>query len=209
MSFSLFPKAPKFFKLFREQNRIIVEAATVLNTLVNDFSELDTCCQRVNRLESEGDVINRTIADSLATTFITPIDREDIHDLNVSQEAILNLIQAVSARIAVSGFERIRFPAKRKVSNLKAMVTEIGTMLVMLGRKEDISKNIKQVKQLKNECEMLLLTGLTELYDDSNPSPAAILDILKWTHVYDRIDKAILRTWGLAKIIQGIGLKNA
>jgi uncharacterized protein len=209
MSFSLFPKSPKFFKLFREQNRIIVEAVTVLNTLVNDFKELDTCCQRVNRLESEGDVINRTIADSLATTFITPIDREDIHDLNVSQEAILNLIQAVSARIAVSGFERIRFPAKRKVSNLKAMVTEIGVMLVMLGRKEDISRNIKQVKQLKNECEMLLLTGLTELYDDSNPTPAAILDILKWTHVYDRIDKAILRTWGLAKIIQGIGLKNA
>jgi hypothetical protein len=127
----------------------------------------------------------------------------------VSQEAILNLIQAVSARIAVSGFERIRFPARRKVSNLKAMVTEIGTMLVMLGRNEDISKNIKQVKQLKNECEMLLLTGLTELYDDPDPSPAAILDILKWTHVYDRIDKAVLRTWGLAKIIQGIGLKNA
>jgi uncharacterized protein len=209
MSFSLFPKAPKFFELFREQNRIIVEAMTVLNTIVNDFRDLDTYCQRVNRLESEGDVINRTIADSLATTFITPIDREDIHDLNVSQEAILNLIQAVSSRIAVSGFDRIRFPAKRKISNLKAMVTEIGMMLVMLGRKESIKQNIKQVKQLKNECEMLMLTGLAELYDDPNPSPAALLDIMKWTHVYDRIDKAVLRTWGLSKIIQGIVLKNA
>jgi hypothetical protein len=209
MSFSLFPKAPKFFELFREQNRIIVEAVTVLNTIVNEFHDLDTYCQRVNRLESEGDVINRTIADSLATTFITPIDREDIHDLNVSQEAILNLIQAVSSRIAVSGFDRIRFPAKRKVSNLKAMVTEIGVMLVMLGRKESIKQNIKVVKQLKNECEMLMLTGLAELYDDPNPTPAALLDIMKWTHVYDRIDKAVLRTWGLSKIIQGIVLKNA
>jgi uncharacterized protein len=209
MSFSLFPKAPKFFELFREQNRIIVDAVTVLNTIVNDLRDLDTHCQRVNRLESEGDVINRTIADSLATTFITPIDREDIHDLNVSQEAILNLIQAVSSRIAVSGFDRIRFPAKRKVSNLKAMVTEIGVMLVMLGRKETIKSNIKQVKQLKNECEMLMLTGLAELYDDPAPSPAALLDIMKWTHIYDRIDKAVLRTWGLAKIIQGIVLKNA
>lgn len=209
MSFSLFPKAPKFFELFREQNRIIVEAVTVLNTIVNEFRDLDTFCQRINRLESEGDVINRTIADSLATTFITPIDREDIHDLNVSQEAILNLIQAVSSRIAVSGFDRIRFPAKRKVSNLKAMVTEIGLMLVILGRKESIKQNIKQVKQLKNECEMLMLTGLAELYDNPNPSPAVLLEIMKWTHVYDRIDKAVLRTWGLAKIIQGIVLKNA
>jgi uncharacterized protein len=209
MSFSLFPKAPKFFQLFREQNRIIVEAVTVLNTIVNDFRDIDTYCQQINRLESEGDVINQTIADSLSTTFITPIDREDIHDLNVSQEAILNLIQAVSSRIAVSGFDRICFPARRKVSNLKAMVTEIGVMLVKLDRKEPIKQNIKQVKQLKNECEMLMLSGLAELYDDPNPSPAALLDIMKWTHVYDRIDKAVLRTWGLAKIIQGIALKNA
>lgn len=209
MSFTLFPKAPKFFDLFREQNRIIVDAVTVLNTIVNSLDDLDSHCQKINRLESEGDVISRTIADNLATTFITPIDREDIHDLNVSQEAILNLIQAVSSRIAVSGFDRIRFPVKRKVSNLKAMITEIGVMLVMLGRRQSIKSNIKQVKLLKNECEMLLLTGLAELYDDPAPSPSAMLEIMKWSHIYDRMDKAVLRTWGLAKIIQGIVLKNA
>jgi uncharacterized protein Yka (UPF0111/DUF47 family) len=89
MSFSLFPKAPKFFELFREQNRIIAEAATVLDTIVQEYGECDVRCQMVNRLESDGDAVNRTIARALSTTFITPLDREDIHDLNVSQEAIL------------------------------------------------------------------------------------------------------------------------
>jgi uncharacterized protein Yka (UPF0111/DUF47 family) len=56
---------------------------------------------------------------------------------------------------------------------------------------------------------MLLLSGLGELYDSPNTSSAELMEIIKWTHVYDRIDKAFNRTWQLAKAIEGIVLKNA
>ncbi len=209
MSFSLFPKAPKFFDYFREQNRVIVEAASILCTIILDFRDNDVRCQMINRLESEGDGLNRTISQQLSTTFITPIDREDIHTINVSQEAILNQIQAVSNRLGVYGFTRMRFPAQRMVCNLKDMVTAIGLMLGMLGSKADAAATVNQVKHLKKECEMLLLSGLGELYDNPDPDAAEIMDIIKWTHVYDRIDKAFNRTWQLAKSIEGIVLKNA
>ena len=209
MSFRLFPKAPKFFDFFREQNRIIVEAVTVLNTIVLDFSDCDVRCQIVNRLEADGDALNRTISQLLSTTFITPIDREDIHLINSSQETILNHIQAISNRIGVYEFIRMRFPAQRMVSNLKNMVTEIGALLGMLENKGDAGDTMKQVKHQKKECEMLLLSGLGELYDNPDPDPGEVMDIIKWTHVYDRIDKAFNRAWQLAKAIEGIVLKNA
>jgi len=176
---------------------------------VHGNASCEDSCHVINRLESDGDAVNRAISNQLSTTFITPIDREDIHDINSNQEMILNHIQAVSSRIGVYEFGQIRFAAKRMISNLKAMVTEIGVMLSQLGGKKEISQSIKQVKDLKNECEMLLLSGLAELYDNPNPDNIAILEALKWTHVYDRIDKAIMRTWGLAKVIEGIVLKNA
>jgi uncharacterized protein Yka (UPF0111/DUF47 family) len=209
MSFSLFPKAPKFFDYFREQNRIIVEAATLLNTIAQEFENADVRCQMINRLESEGDELNRTISQQLSTTFITPIDREDIHQINSSQETILNHIQAISNRIGVYGFTRMRFPAQRMVSNVKDMIVAIGVMLSMLGSKTDVTKTVKQVKFMKKECEMLLLSGLGELYDNPNPNSAEIMEIIKWTHVYDRIDKAFNRAWQLVKAIEGIMLKNA
>jgi len=209
MSFRLFPKAPKFFEFFREQNRIIVEAATVLNTMVLDFGDCDVRCQMINRLEADGDALNRTISQLLSTTFITPIDREDIHLINSSQETILNHIQAISNRIGVYEFARMRFPGQRMVSNVKDMVAAIGVMLSMLGHKTDASDTVKKVKFMKKECEMLLLSGLGELYDNPNPNPVEIMDIIKWTHVYDRIDKAFNRTWMLVKAIEGIMLKNA
>ena len=140
MSFRLFPKAPKFFDYFREQNRIIVEAATLLNTIAQEFENADVRCQMINRLESEGDELNRTISQQLSTTFITPIDREDIHQINSSQETILNHIQAISNRIGVYGFTRMRFPAQRMVSNVKDMIIAIGVMLGMLGSKTDVAR---------------------------------------------------------------------
>jgi uncharacterized protein Yka (UPF0111/DUF47 family) len=209
MSFSLFPKSPKFFDLFREQNRIIVEAMGLLHAMAQEFEKMDVRGQMINRLESEGDVLNREISQQLSTTFITPIDREDIHQINVSQETILNHIQAISNRICVYGLTRMRFPAQRMTSNLKDMVQGIGAMVGMLDRKADVNETIKRLKFLKKECEMLLLSGLGELYDNPDPSPAEVMDIIKWTHVYDRIDKAFNRTWQLAKAIEGIVLKNA
>jgi hypothetical protein len=209
MSFRLFPKAPKFFEFFREQNRIIVEAATVLNTIVIDFGDCDVRCQMINRLEADGDTVNRTISQLLATTFITPIDREDIHLINSSQETILNHIQAISNRIGVYEFTRMRFPAQRMVANVKDMVTSIGALLGMLENKGEMAESVGLVKHQKKECEMLLLSGLGELYDNPNPTPAEMMEIIKWTHVYDRIDKAFNRAWQLAKAIEGIVLKNA
>jgi len=209
MSFRLFPKAPKFFEFFREQNRIIVEAATVLNTIVLDFGECDLRCQMINRLEADGDALNRTISQLLSTTFITPIDREDIHLINSSQETILNHIQAISNRIGVYEFTHMRFPARRMVSNVKDMVTSIGVLLGMLENKGEVADYVGQVKHQKKECEMLLLSGLGELYDNPNASMAEMMEIIKWTHVYDRIDKAFNRAWQLAKAIEGIVLKNA
>jgi uncharacterized protein len=209
MSFSLFPKSPKFFELFCEQNRIIVSAATVLHQIAEEFADCEDQCQMINRFEAEGDVLNRTIARELSTSFITPIDREDIHEINSSQETILNHIQAVSNRIGVYGLSRMRFPAKKMISNIKEMVTGIGVMLAMLGSGQEASQTVSQVKQLKKECEMLLLSGLGELYDNPSPAPEDVLDIIKWTHVYDRIDKAFNRAWQLAKAIEGIVLKNA
>ena len=209
MSFRLFPKAPKFFEFFREQNRIIVEAATVLNTIVLDYGDCDVRCQIINRLEADGDALNRTISQLLSTTFITPIDREDIHLINSSQETILNHIQAISNRIGVYEFTRMRFPAQRMVSNVKDMVTAIGVLLGMLENKGEVADYVGKVKYQKKECEMLLLSGLGELYDDPNASPAEMMEIIKWTHVYDRIDKAFNRAWQLAKAIEGVVLKNA
>jgi uncharacterized protein Yka (UPF0111/DUF47 family) len=181
----------------------------VLHRIVEEFTDCEERCQVINRLEAEGDIMTRTILHELSTTFITPIDREDIHDINSYQEAILNHIQAVSNRIGVYGLSYVRFPARRMIADIKEMVVMIGSMLARLGSGQEVSETVAHVKELKKECEMLLLGGLGELYDNPSDDPAGVVDIIKWSQIYDRIDKAFNKTWQLAKSIEGIALKNA
>lgn len=209
MAFSLFPKSPKFFDLFMEQHRQLKKAASILNDLFQNFTELEDRCQRINILESDGNKISRDIAKQLSLTFITPIDREDIHDINLAQEDLLNLIKAISTRACLYDFTRVRYPAQLLSANLKTLVDETGSMLAKLAAKKEPKGEMERVKALKSECETILLVALGELYDSVKHESGAILDIVKWSHVYDRIEQAVEQAERLADALEGIMLKNA
>jgi hypothetical protein len=209
MSFSLFPKTVRFFKLFSRQNDMLREAVSMLNNVFQDFTDVENKCKYINIIESDANAVCRDIAKQLSRTFITPIDREDIHEINLGQEDMVNLIRAISTRIALYDFGNMRFAAKKLVGNLKIMVDETGVMLQKLRSRKEVDIHVARVKTLKAECDMLLVVALAENYDAPIEEHGAILDIVKWSHIYDRIEKAIHRTENLVDIIEGIVLKNA
>jgi len=212
MGFSFFPKTPKFFDLFMKQSAKLIESVSILTELFHDFTDVEERCNRIHVIEDDANLIYYEVFRQLSKTFITPIDREDIHQINLAQKDVHNLINAVSTRIAICGFTRINNTAKEVVDNLNAMIVEAGRMLEKLGSRKEMDGNYKTVKQLKEDSETLLLLALEEIYGYNVNRPEVILDILdiiKWSQIYDRIEQAINRTEGLADIIQGIILKNA
>lgn len=211
MGFSLFPRSAKFYDLFKEQHRKLAKAAGVLDDLFTSFTDVEEHCKRITIIESEGNAISRRIAKELSLTFITPIDREDIHQINLTQEDILNLIKAIASRIGLFGFDRIRYPAKRIISNLRVMIDELGVVLQLMSKNKKAEEELHKVASLKYECETLLMVGIGELYDggEEKADYAAILDIVKWKHIFDRMEDALNRTESLADILEGVLLKNA
>ncbi|WP_029460814.1 DUF47 domain-containing protein [Solidesulfovibrio alcoholivorans] len=211
MGFSLFPRSVKFYDLFAEQHRKLVKAAIILDELFTNFDDLEERCKRITIIESEGNAISRRIAKELSLTFITPIDREDIHEINLTQEDILNLIKAIASRVGLFGFDRIRYPARRIISNLRAMIEEVGLILGRMRQNKQAEDHFARIEGLKHECETLLMVGIGELYDggDERGDYAAILDIVKWKHLFDRIEAAVERTEALSDVLEGVVLKNA
>lgn len=209
MGFSFFPKEVQFFDLFQEQYEKLNEAVTALSTIFQDFDDVENKCKCINLVEEMGNVTARRISQQLSTTFITPIDREDIHNINVAQEDLLNLIKAISTRIGLYDFHVIKFPAKKLVKNLSIMVEEVGRMMDRLRQRKNVEENAKKIKSLKYECEMILLVALGEVYDIKLTGFEAVMDIVKWTHIYDRIEQAVNQADRLADIIEGVVLKNA
>lgn len=211
MGFSLFPRSVKFYDLFKEQHRKLVKAAAILDELFTTFDDVEERCKRINIIESEGNAISRRIAKELSLTFITPIDREDIHQINLTQEDILNLIKAIASRIGLFGFDRIRYPARRIIANLRTMIEEIGVVLGRMSQNKQAEESFHKIENLKHECETLLMVGIGELYDGGEgiADYGVILDIVKWKHIFDRIEAAVERTESLADVLEGVVLKNA
>ncbi|OIO03885.1 MAG: phosphate transport regulator [Desulfovibrionaceae bacterium CG1_02_65_16] len=209
MGFSFFPKEVQFFDLFQEQFEKLNEAVTALCSIFQEFEDVENKCKSINLVEEMGNEVARRISKQLSTTFITPIDREDIHSINVAQEDLLNLIKAISTRIGLYDFHVIKFPAKKLVKNLSIMVEEVGRMMDRLRQRKPVEENAKKIKSLKYECEMLLLVALGEVYDIKLTGFDAVMDIVKWTHIYDRIEQAVNQADRLADIIEGVVLKNA
>lgn len=209
MGFSFFPKSAKFYDLFQAQNRKLVKAAGILNEIVQDFADVEEKCKQINIVESEGNAICRDIASQLSLTFITPLDREDIHAINLAQEDSLNLLKAIATRIGLYDLSRMKYPARKLANNLSLMIDETTGMICCLKPKNGFEKHLERLKALKYECETVLLVALGETYDTEEKTFETILDIVKWTHVYDRFEQAIVRVESLADILEGVMLKNA
>jgi uncharacterized protein Yka (UPF0111/DUF47 family) len=209
MAINFFPKVVKFFILFRQQNDNLVNTVDVLSDLFTDYTNIAEKCGRIVRNEYAGNDISKEIAKQLSLTFITPIDREDIHGINLAQENLLNSIRAISTRIGLYHFDRITPGTTDLIMKLKHMMGSVSLMLELLSKKKEVEEQAEKARSLKVEADMLLLVLLGEVYERPVESPADLLEIIKWSHIYDRIEETFALAEVLANVIEGITLKNA
>ncbi|MGA2261717.1 MAG: DUF47 family protein, partial [Acidobacteriota bacterium] len=114
-----FKKGEKFYRLFTQMTVHIQEAAEILQRMVTEpDSELQSLASRIKDLEHLGDELTHTVIRELNKTFITPIDREDIHDLSMALDDVLDMIDATAGRIVLF---QIRVPI-REVPELASVL---------------------------------------------------------------------------------------
>jgi len=209
MAFSLFPKEIKFFEFFFEQNRKISEAVKILDEIFSDASDMSPKCGEIDEIEKEGNAVYRAISRKLSLTFITPIDRGDIHHLNVAQEEALNAIRGISSRMGLFDFPAVPDHARKLISHLRGLSDETAKMLNCLKMKSDGDEEIDHAERIKAESDRLMQVALKELYRQKSPDQDQVLATMQWTQIYDRIEEAIGRLDHLVHVIEGIILKYA
>jgi uncharacterized protein Yka (UPF0111/DUF47 family) len=208
MGFSFFPKTPKFFDLFLKQNELIRQAALTLNSLFSDFISIADKCSVITDLESQGNEISDEITRQLSLSFITPIDREDIHDINIAQENLLNSIKAISSRVSLYQSNGINKTSISLIENFKEIIEETVQMFIKIKIKKEADEHHKKIKNIKFQSDLLLLVALGELYETQIINHSQTTYILIWTQIYDRIEQAISAAEILGNILEGVSLKN-
>jgi uncharacterized protein len=208
MGFSLFPRNQKFFKLFEKQHSIVQEAVEALNQAFLGFPQVAGPCKSIHDLEHKGDEVFHEIIRELSQTFITPLDREDIHDINVTQEAVLNAVASVATRLGLYKPAEIRKGGVELTDNFCRIVRETGLMLVCMNENRGVDEQIQTIRKLKQEIDLFVLVDLGELFEQPNPDAAAAFETMKWDQIYTRIEDGIDKAVYLAHVIEGVCIKN-
>jgi len=206
----LVPKEEKFFDMLTEQSENALEGAKELKNFVHNYtkferSERKTRAQVIKNIEHKGDEITHKIIENLNKTFITPIDKEDIHQMAVLLDDVVDLINAVALRFVLLGIERIDIFIVKLVDIILNSVTEVNKSIMDLRKLKDMREHYIKIHSLENEADEVYHEALSELFHFYKNS----IDIIKYKEMYELLEKITDKCEEVTHVIENIVVKHA
>jgi predicted phosphate transport protein (TIGR00153 family) len=206
--FNLLPKDDVFFGLFEKSAANAHETANALVEYMERFDDRPTRARRIRELEHVGDELTHETIDRLNQTFITPLDREDIHELVCRVDDVVDLIDRAVERIELFKIERPIEEAKQLAACLQRGTGFLRDMMPHLRNMKDaqaVRRMVLEVHRLESEADRVEHNALAKLFEP----PADPIHVIKWMSIVETLEDATDRCEDVANIIEGIVLKNA
>jgi predicted phosphate transport protein (TIGR00153 family) len=204
----LMPREGRFFDLFNEHATQIVDAGKEMAALMADFSDFELHAAAIDRIEKEGDHTTHRTIDMLRRTFITPLDREDIHRLSTAMDDILDLLQDCAQTISLYDVRHATPEAKRLAEicmGCCAKVSEGVSMLDNMDHAQRILAVCTDIDRLESEADHVMRAAMAKLFRDEPD----VRQLIKLRAIYEIMESVTDRCEDVANIIEGIVIESA
>jgi predicted phosphate transport protein (TIGR00153 family) len=202
--FRLIPREEKFFADFITLADRIVSGATLLERmLASDPPAWDTALQ-IKQVESECDALTHNIIQRLNSTFVTPIDREDIHALAKSLDDVMDAIDAAAAVTRRYRMAQLRYGARELASLTWQSAMQVKVAVEALERKKEVHQIAVEVNRLENAADDIHDEALRRLFEEEKDA----ITLIKWKEVLDLLEDATDRCEDVANVFEGVVVKN-
>jgi predicted phosphate transport protein (TIGR00153 family) len=204
----LLPKKNDFFALFSRHAALCVDGAALLQTMFGDLARAEAQATAIRAVEHEGDAVCQQAMQMLHTSFITPIERGDVHLISSRLDDILDHIEATAHKLWLYEVDAPRPEALQMASHLVDATRATRATVDALAAhpsSEHVRELCRAVKQVEKENDRLLRGATARLFrDEQDPKT-----LIKWKEIYDDLEGAIDRCEDVANVIEGVVLENA
>lgn len=236
MGFSFMPQDKKFFDLLEALTLKIVEASSILKTMINNSQNPQEEAEKIKEIETEGDLILSEIKEKLFKSMITPppLEREDVDLLAEGLDNVLDMIEKTARDLVIRGIDVPDQKTQREVDLICANVLVVKGLIFSLkekGFKKNFRQECKISHNLEDETDSVKTEALLELFSpfrdlpllkaqiqrgviDNNEKVQNILEILiqccesiRWKDIYEDLERTTDRCEDVAKIVEAIMLK--
>ena len=199
------PREDDYFVLFVRQAENIHRGAKSFCDMLARYTAVYEQVQNIKAIEHVGDEIAHTIIMKLNQTFITPFDREDIHELCSTLDDVIDLIDAAASRFVLYRVSEVR-PGTLDLANiLLAACTEVTAVIRAIETRDVALKHCIEINRFENESDRLCRTLIAQLFDEEKDP----VQIIKWKEIFEVIETAVDKCEDVANVVEAVVLKNA
>jgi uncharacterized protein len=203
-NFRLIPREEKFFDDFITLADRIVSGATLLERMLSsDPPAWDTALQ-IRQIEQECDSLTHQIIQRLNKTFVTPIDREDIHALATSLDDVMDAIDAAATVVRRYRIAAVRYGARELASLVWQSAMQVRVAVEALNKRKGVHERAVEVNRLENAADDVLDESLRRLFEEEKNA----LTVMKWKEVFDLLEQATDRCEDCANVLEGVVVKH-
>ena len=204
--FRLLPKEEKYFGLFNNLASHLTESAKLLQNLFSDFDNRASYAEQIKVVEHKCDEITHEIIKKLNQTFITPIDREDIHALASGLDDIVDAIEYTAKRIILYHVAQSTEHARKMSDVMVRLTAHLESAVGALGHKGDqVLQDCIAIHTLENEGDVYHHQAVEKLFaEEKDP-----ITIIKMKEIYEKMERMIDKAEDVANVLEAIVLKNA
>ena len=195
----------EFFDLFEEAAQNVVRGADLLDQLLAHFPDRSDLARDIVICEQEGDRIAHDIHHRLNSTFVTPIDREDILELASDLDDIIDLIEEVADYLGLYKIEAPMEQAQQMAHILVQATRQIAEAMPGLRNFQDLSHYTVEVNRLENDGDRTSRHAIASLFDDGIDP----MVVIRWKDIFERLEEAIDACEHVANTLEGIVIKNS
>jgi len=202
------PREDNFFELFEKAAANAHVASCELLDLLEKFDDVRGRAKRIKDIEHAGDRITHDVIERLNKTFITPMDREDIHELICRVDDIVDLIDTAAHRIVLYKIEKpteASIELTRCLKHATGAIVQVMPLLRDMKNARAISEKCIAIQTQENDADRVMHHAIAALFE-ARPDP---IEVIKWKDIYEEIESATDRCEDVANVLDSIVLKNA
>jgi uncharacterized protein len=203
-AFRLIPREEKFYADFLSMADELQKGARLLEEMFGAEKPVWDKADEIKEVEHKCDFLTHEIIQRLNRTFVTPIDREDIHALARSLDDVMDAIDASAAVIRLYSLTSVRFGARELARVISASTVVIHHALAALEQTKGVAAHAVEINRLENEADRIHQQAVVRLFDEeTNP-----IVVIKWKEALDFLEQATDRCEDVANVIESIVVKH-
>ena len=204
MAFRLIPREEKFYADFLSMADELQIGSRLLQEMFSpDHPNWDKA-DEIKEIEHKCDFLTHEIIQRLNRTFVTPLDREDIHALARSLDDVMDAIDASASLVRLYRLDSVRFGARELAHIITTSTDQVRLALDAMERNTPITTHAVEINRLENEADRTHQQAVTRLFDDEHDP----ILVMKWKETLDFLEDATDRCEDVANVLEGVMVKH-